>query len=145
VSAEDEPSHAPLSRLLWRAHHWFRTGAMSRLAETAPGVTLAHATLLSQLDPAGMTLSALARSIGVSTPAAHQLVHQLAGLGLLKVVPDPGSKRSKLVRLTPRGHGYRRRSLALLSELENELAQRIGQRRVKVLREALEQDWGDPA
>lgn len=139
-----DPSPEPLARLLWRAHHWFRTAATACLEDAAPGVSPAHATLLSQLDPAGASLSELARSIGISTPAIHQLVHQLAGLGLLQVVPDPRSGRSKLVMLTPEGHAYRRQAIASLATLEAELAQRIGSRRASALRDALERDWGDP-
>lgn len=71
------------------------------------------------------------------------MVHQLADLGFLKVEPSPLSKRSKLVVLTPEGHERRRQALELLAELETELGQRIGKRRVSALRDALEQDWGE--
>ena len=138
------PAPEPLSRLLWRAHNWFRTAAIASLEDVAPGVSPAHATLLSQLDPAGVSLSELARLIGVSTPAIHQSVHQLVGLGLLEVVPDPRSGRSKLVMLTPEGHAYRQQAIASLATLEAELARRIGARRTSALRDALERDWGDP-
>ena len=35
-------------------------------------------------------------------------------------------------------------ALRILDELEDALARRIGEERVKELREALEQDWGEP-
>jgi DNA-binding MarR family transcriptional regulator len=100
--------------------------------------------MLSQLDPDGMPMADLARLIGVSTPAIHQMVHQLVALGLLEVVPNPRSGRSKLVVLTPQGLARRRHALELLAGLEGELAHRIGRRSVAALRHALEQDWGDP-
>lgn len=131
--------------MLWRAHHWFRTAAMKGLEDVPGGVSPAHATLLSQLDPDGMPMSDLARLVGVSPPAVHQMVHKLVGLGLLEVTPNPDSGRSKLVVLTPEGHNRRRQALELLGTLEAELAHRIGQRRVTALRDALEQDWGDAA
>lgn len=58
---------------------------------------------------------------------------------LLEVVPNPRSGRSKLVVLTPRGFARRRQALELLAELEDELADRIGRRRVTALRDGLEQ------
>jgi hypothetical protein len=45
--------------------------------------------------------------------------------------------------LTPEGFTRRRQAMALLADLEDELAHRIGRRRVTALRDALEQDWGD--
>ncbi len=85
----------------------------------------------------------LARLMGVSTPAIHQMVHHLVSLGLLEVAPNPRSGRSKLVLLTPDGFTRRREAMELLADLEDELAHRIGRRRVTALRDALEQDWGD--
>jgi DNA-binding MarR family transcriptional regulator len=144
MSSEDKPAPEPLARLLWRGHQWLRAAAVAGLEDGAGAVSPAGATLLSQLDPDGMPMADLARLIGVSTPAIHQLVHQLVAAGLLEVVPNPNSGRSKLVVLTSQGFARRRHALDLLAELEDELARRIGQRRVTALRDALEQDWGDP-
>jgi DNA-binding MarR family transcriptional regulator len=144
VDEEHKAADEPLAKLLWRAHNWFRAAVTAGLGDRPDdnsGVSPAHATLLSQLDPDGMPMSDLARLMGVSTPAIHQMVHRLVALGLLEVTPDPRSKRSKIVTLTPRGHLRRNEALALLAELEAELAQRIGRRRLHALRDALEQDW----
>lgn len=144
MSGEGKSAPEPLARLLWRAHHWFRAAVVAGLEDGGGAVSFASATLLSQLDPDGMPMADLARLIGVSTPAVHQMVHQLVALGLLDVVPNPRSGRSKLVVLTPQGFARRRQALEVLGELEDELAHRIGRRRVTALRDALEQDWGDP-
>src|SRR5579875_895945 len=114
-----------------------------RLDDSAGAVSPAESTLLSQLDPDGMPMADLARLVGVSTPAIHQTVHRLETLGLLEVAPNPQSGRSKLVLLTPEGFTRRQEAMKLLSDLEDELAHRIGRRRVTALRDALEQDWGD--
>ncbi|QMU71644.1 MarR family winged helix-turn-helix transcriptional regulator [Streptacidiphilus sp. P02-A3a] len=143
MSSEDKPTREPLAKLLWRAHNWFRTAVTTGLEHSPGGVSPAHATLLSQLDPDGIPMSDLARLMGVSPSATHQMVHHLATLGLLEVVPNPRSGRSKLVVLTPEGLIRRRQALDMLDELEAELAQRIGKRRVAALRDALEQGWGD--
>lgn len=70
-------------------------------------------------------------------------MHQLVTLGLLDVVPNPRSGRSKLVVPTPAGRERQREALELLAELETELGRRIGRRRVAALRDALQQDWGE--
>ena len=145
MSSEDETAPEPLARLLWRAHHWFRLAVTARLEGSAAEVSPASATLISQIDPDGIPMADLARLMGVSTPAIHQMVHRLVDLGLLEVAPNPRSGRSKLVLLTPEGLTRRHQALELLADLEAELAQRIGRRRVAALRDALEQDWGDTA
>lgn len=144
MTSEDKSAPEPLAKLLWRAHQWFRAAVTAGLEDTAGAVSPAGATLLSQLDPDGMPMADLARLMGVSTPAIHQMVHHLVALGLLEVAPNPRSGRSKLVLLTPEGLARRRQALELLADLEDELAHRIGRRRVTGLRDALEQDWGDP-
>lgn len=145
MASEDKSAPEPLSKLLWRAHHWFRMAVRTDLEDgSTGGVSPAEMTLLSQLDPDGMPMADLARLMGVSTPAIHQTVHHLATLGLLEVVPNPRSGRSKLVMLTPQGLTRRQEALELLADLEDELAHRIGRRRLTALRDALEQDWGDP-
>jgi DNA-binding MarR family transcriptional regulator len=144
VTSEGNSAQEPLAKLLWRAHQWFRAAAMAGLGDNAGAVSPGSATLLSQLDPSGMPMADLARLMGVSTPAVHQMVHHLVGLGLLEIAPNPASGRSKLVMMTPQGFARRRQALELLAELEDELARRIGRRRVTALRDALEQDWADP-
>jgi len=143
VPSEGKSAPEPLAKLLWRAHHWFRMAVKERLEDSTGGVSPAESTLLSQLDPDGMPMADLARLVGVSTPAIHQMVHRLVTLGLLEVAPNPRSGRSKLVLLTPEGFTRRREAMELLSDLEDELTHRIGRRRVTALRDALEQDWGD--
>ena len=146
MSTSRGPEPEPLARLLRRAHHWFRAAMAASLEAEVPGVTPAHASVLGLLDPAaGVPLSGLARQLGVSVPGVHQMVHRLVALGLVEVVPDPGSRRSKLAVLTPEGVVARRRAVALLAVVEAGLAQRIGAERVAVLREILEQDWGECA
>jgi len=56
--------------------------------------------------------------MGASTPAIHQVVHNLAALGLLEIAPNPRSGRSKLVMLTPEGFARRRPALELLRRQE---------------------------
>ena len=139
---EHNPAPEPLAKLMWKAHQWFRS-ALAASLDDADEVSPAHMSLLSQLDPDGMPMADLARLMGVSTPAVHQMVHRLVDLDLLEVVPNPRSGRSKLVLLTPKGHARRTRVLRLLADLETELGRRIGRRRVTALRDALEQDWSD--
>ena len=140
------PEPEPLIRLLWRAHNWFRTAVIAALeaSDDPATITAAHATLLSQLPLEGTTIAELARLIGVSSPTAHQWVHELVAMDVLIVEPDPASARTKLVRLTKYGRQRRARTLRLLAGIEAELADRVGADTVDTLRLALETPWGAP-
>jgi DNA-binding MarR family transcriptional regulator len=140
------PEHEPLIRLLWRAHNWFRAALLSALEtrDDLTGISAAHLTLLSQLPSEGASIAELARRLGVSSPTAHQWVHELAILDVLTVQAHPSSARAKLVRLTESGQQRRTQTLHLLTDLETALAERIGAATVTALRAALETPWGPP-
>jgi DNA-binding MarR family transcriptional regulator len=140
------PESEPLIRLLWRAHNWFRAALIAALeAQDDPAtISATHLTLLSQLPSEGASIAELARRLGVSSPTAHQWVHELAALDVVAVETHPAIARAKLVRLTETGHRRRAQTIQLLAGLETALAERIGADAVTALRAALEAPWGPP-
>jgi len=78
------------------------------------------------LDPSGTRPTVLADRLGVSRQAVHQLIGPLRDQGLVELVADPQSGRSKLVCLTDRG----RESVAVaergLAALEDQLTTMLG-------------------
>jgi DNA-binding MarR family transcriptional regulator len=99
-----------------------------------------HFTVLRALDPGdGMRASALARDAGVSRQAIGQVVADLGQLGIIEQVPDPSDARAKLVRYTRSGRAGYRRALAVFTDLERELAERVGPERVASLKADLAQ------
>jgi DNA-binding MarR family transcriptional regulator len=139
------PAPEPLIRLLWRVHSWFRTALIAALkAQDGSHISPAHVTLLSQLPDEGITIAGLARRLGVSSPTAHQWVHELVTTGNLTVSAHPSSSRAKIVRLTEVGMRRRAQVLGVLADLEAVLADRIGPAAVAAVRAALEASWGSP-
>jgi len=135
----------PLIDLLLRGFRWFEDGLLSRLAEHGwPQITRAHSLVFAHLDLEGTRPSELARRIGISRQAVNQTLVELVELGLVELAPDPASRRSKLVVLTPLGRTTVGSAQAMFRELEDSLAQQIGRARVTELRRALEADWGAP-
>lgn len=137
---------APLIDLLLRGYRWFEDGLLSRLEAVGwPEITRAHSLVFAHLDLKGTRTSELARRIGVSRQAVHQTVGELVELGLVELVPDPTSRRAKLVVLTQLGRDTVRSAHAVFHEVEDALAGRIGRTSVAELRRALEADWGPPS
>lgn len=128
-----------------RAYRWFQDGLPTRLEEAGwPEITRAQSNLFGHLGREGTRPSELARRIGVTRQAVHQTAQELIELGFVELAPDPTSRRAKLVVLTPRGRELVTEARAILRDLENELARRIGRKSVTELRRALEADWGQP-
>jgi len=93
--------------------------------------------LLPHIALEGTRATELARAIGVSKQAIGQLVAELEDMGFVERVPDPSDGRAKLVRFTRRGRPWLLDGLKLLGEIEAELEEQIGARRMRDLHRAL--------
>jgi DNA-binding MarR family transcriptional regulator len=65
-------------------------------------------------------------------------VDDLERLGYAERVPDPVDGRAKLVRLTPRGVAAATEGARIIAAIESDWARRLGPRRSRELRKALE-------
>lgn len=125
-------------QLLFKAARLLNERAIATVrARTKRPVRVAHTTLLPHVDLEGTRLTDLAARLGVTKQAAGQLVDELVGMGMLERVPDPADARAKLVRFSKRGRAEIFAGLAVLNELESELASVVGEEKMRVLHEAL--------
>ncbi|MGH9894892.1 MAG: MarR family winged helix-turn-helix transcriptional regulator [bacterium] len=134
-----------LARLLLDRFRWFDQALLMALNERMNlKLTSAQSLLFAELPLKGIRQADLARRFGVSRQAINELVQGLERQDLVEVVPDPDSRRSRLVRPTARGRKSVRLALETFTQIETELRTRIGDRAVDQLRRALVSDWGDP-
>ncbi len=134
-----------LARLLLDRFRWFDQALLETLNDRlGVELTSAQSLLFADLPIEGARQTDLARRLGVSRQAINELVRGLERQGLLEIVPDPDSGRSKLVRATKRGRESNRVAVETFAQLETELRSRIGDRLVDQLRRALGSEWGDP-
>ena len=125
----------PLALVLLRASRWFDAQLLERLAGRGwPRLTPAQSLVFAHLSDDGTSPSELARRLGSSRQAAHELVAGLQGLQLLEVVEDPARRRGRLVTLTPDGRRLARDARQVLTDLEDQL----GRERVEALHRLLE-------
>lgn len=85
----------------------------------------------------------IASNIGVSRQAIQKTLSDMSKMGLIDVVSDPEDRRATIVNYSPRGKPIQDAASQILSQLEDTLEQRIGQRRLRQLKDALEADWGE--
>jgi DNA-binding MarR family transcriptional regulator len=129
--SRNDPS---LARLLWMASRWFDVTVREELARRGwPPISSAQALLLAHLDDGVVAPSELARRLGTSRQATHDLIKGLVALGFLEVGDDPHRRGGRLVCLTARGHDLAADAYGVLRELEAGL----GEERMSTLRTIL--------
>ncbi len=84
----------------------------------------------------------LARNMGISRQAIHQLLQGMKDEGFLELVPDPSDKRAKIVKFSAGSEGIRMAAQEAISSIELELEARIGKQTFENLKKALAKDWG---
>jgi DNA-binding MarR family transcriptional regulator len=134
----------PLAFLLLRGSRWFDRGLLDRLAAQGWTLTAPQSLVFAHLDADGTRPAELARRLGTSRQAAHELVGGLVRLGALEVVEAPGGGRGRQVVLTAEGRRLARAAARHLQALERELGERLGPDAVEALRAVLARPWGEP-
>ncbi len=125
-------------QLLFKAARLLNERALATVrTRTKRPVRVAHTTLLPHVDLEGTRLTDLAARLGVTKQAAGQLVDELVEMGMLERVPDPADARAKLVRFSKQGRAGLFEGLVVLKELERDVANVIGEGKMKTLHEAL--------
>ena len=112
----------PLALMLLRASRWFDRQLLEGLqAEGWPPLTPAQSLVFAHLNPAGVTPAELARRLGHTRQATHQLVTGLVTLDLLTLQPNPARRGGVLVILSDQGRALSRDAHRILTALERDL------------------------
>lgn len=131
----ERAKHASTAQILFRTSRLLNDRALALLRERS-GVPIraSHTSLFPHIDLEGTRLTELARRVGVSKQAVGQLVDELEQMGVVRRVPDPDDRRAKRVCFVEDGL---LEGLAVLREVETDLAARIGPDTMHSLREGL--------
>jgi DNA-binding MarR family transcriptional regulator len=124
----------PLARLLLLASRWFDSRLLDQLERSGwPRLSPSQSLLFAYLEDGGVAQAELARRVGHTRQATHELVHGLCRIGLLELCPDPRRKGGRLVCLTDAGRRFAVDAYGVLMKLEEGL----GAERVATLRRLL--------
>ena len=88
-----------------------------------------HGAVLAYLDRDGVRATELARLSGLHKQIIGTLVDELEALGYVERRPDPSDRRAKLVCPTKRGLAQMRAADAILAEIQQRHAARLGERK----------------
>lgn len=129
-----------VAQLLFKCARLVNEQALERVNRTrgaGPPLRASHTALFPHLSSEGVRGADLAKKLGVTKQAVSQLVTELEEWGVVEQVNDPADRRAKLIRFTPQGEQGLLQGLAVLRELESELGDKIGKRRMQELHAAL--------
>ena len=123
-----------LGQLLFRCARLFNELAVERVQSgREPRFRVAHTSLFPHIDLEGTRLVDLAQRVGISKQAVGQLVQELEEMGTLTRERDPDDGRAWRVRFSPQGQVALLDGLALLRQLEGEMAESLGGERCQRL------------
>ena len=93
----------------------------------------ALANLFPHIALEGTRITELAAKVGVSKQAVSKLVGELQQEGIVELAADPTDARARLVRFTKKGLSSIHRGMSVFREVEEELAEEVGEARMKRL------------
>lgn len=125
--ARFEWMEARVVELAKRRGYFVASGAMNRM--------------LSHLGSCPLGLSELARRVGTSRQAVHQLATEAASAGIVEFIPSELDKRVKLLQYTRKGRALAAQAASDFLLIEQELAAALGQEDVETLRRILARPW----
>ena len=137
-----------LKALLYFRFKDAETRQLEQLKHTAYNfLTLAQMRIFSLMIGQEMigrkvTISDLAKWMNISRQAVQKTVSTLASHGLLELVESPINRSAKLINLTVDGQKLWTTIKKVNEKLESDLVNRIGKKRLVLLKEILMEDWG---
>ncbi len=97
----------------------------------------AHTAVFQHIETGGSRLTDLAARAQITKQSMGYLVDELEHRGYLERRPDPSDRRATLISLSERGWEEVRAALAIIAAIEEEWTSRLGDQRMRHLRESL--------
>jgi DNA-binding MarR family transcriptional regulator len=129
-----------LARLLRDPYLAINEHIDARLAEHGhTHIRPAHSNVFVWLEDDGTRVSVLAERARITKQSMGELVAHLEQHGYVERIPDPTDRRAKLVRPTASGHALYPIARAAIAEVVDGWSARLGQAKMRQLRELLEE------
>lgn len=138
----DSPHDLPSSALLRTAYNVLAARIFASVVSETDFDDLrpSHGNAMEQLElEDGLRLTDLAGRAGITAQSMGELVDDLEAKGYLERRPDPDDRRAKRIYLTDRGRRNARVAKQATADIENDLAELLGQQRYRDLRRILEE------
>ena len=138
----DSTQGLPSSALLRTAYNALAARIFASVVASAEFDDLrpSHGNAMEQLEiEDGLRLTDLATRAGITLQSMGELVDDLQVKGYVERRPDPNDRRAKRIYLTDRGRKNARVAKRATAEVEDHLAELLGEQRCELLRSTLEE------
>ncbi len=131
-----------LKSLLLQRFEWFESHQLETMNRSGiQQLTLAQGRIFAQLRGKDLSISDLAKRLGVSRQAAQKTVAGLVEMGLLELRESEGNMSVKIVHITDAGHRFRTEIGRAIAKIEAQVAEKIGKEGLAQLKHLLTQHW----
>lgn len=128
-----------IGRLLQQASRAFNVRAITKLQQYGhTGLSLAHTSLLSNLDLEGTRITILAERAGMTKQSMGQLALDLEKRGYIQRVIDSRDHRATLILFTEAGWQFLQDAYQVKGEIETEYCSLVGEEGMRLLRSSLQ-------
>ena len=138
----DSTQGLPSSALLRTAYNALAARIFTSVVASAEFDDLrpSHGNVMEQLELEDrLRLTDLAARAGITVQSMGELVDDLQVKGYVERRPDPNDRRAKRIYLTDRGRKNARVAKRATAEVEDRLAELLGEQRYELLRSTLEE------
>lgn len=108
-------------------------------AEALGDLRISHVRVMTGVPAEGISVTTLARAIGMTKQGCGQFVTQLEGSGHLRTSPGTADRRVRMVHLTPTGDRFLAAVRADVASLERRFAEEVGARRFATFKKVLKE------
>lgn len=101
---------------------------------------LSSSGILTFVDNGVMTISSIAKKLGISRQAVHKSVKALSEKGFL-TLEEGEDKRERIICMTTQGEGLLHCRKEVMAKVESEIVNQIGEEDFKKLKQLLSKSW----
>jgi DNA-binding MarR family transcriptional regulator len=131
-----------LRHLLMTRSDWFEERVLQEAEKHGYGfVTPSMNRLFAHMRHRPMSISELARQLGISRQAVYQTLGEAMRHGLVELLDSESDKRIKLVRFSDKGLQMSAIAAKSIARIEKQLEARIGKEDMEALRRILDCGW----
>jgi DNA-binding MarR family transcriptional regulator len=132
-----------LMREALRAFYWLDDSLQTIFAEHGwPKQSHAQSMVVLALGEGINRPVDIARHLGISRQAVHQMLTIMSKRGMIMITQDPNDRRNSIVDFSPSAKKIRKEANTIMLQLEQLVSQRLGPVTFEALVDALNADWG---
>ncbi|MCC3356302.1 MarR family winged helix-turn-helix transcriptional regulator [Bacillus sp. REN16] len=98
--------------------------------------------IMSRIYKKQPTIAYVSKNVDITRQATHKFIKGLKSKGLVDVMNVENNKKVKSIQLTPLGEECYEKNEALKAKIEKQLAEKIGEEQIELLKSVLKMEWG---